>query len=46
VAAIGSSAATAAKMTAFESVRERDMSVLSMMAEDQARWHTPPTATP
>jgi hypothetical protein len=37
--------ATAANV-AFESVRERSMSVLSMMAGDIERWHTPPKAMP
>jgi hypothetical protein len=36
----------AAANVAFESVRDRDMSVLSMMAGDIERWHTPPVAMP
>ncbi|HVQ72723.1 MAG TPA: hypothetical protein VMT08_35000, partial [Bradyrhizobium sp.] len=40
VAATESRAAAAANIVAFESIRGRDISVLSVMADDTGRWHT------
>ena len=36
----------AANNVAFESIRGRDMTVLSMMADDTGRWNTLPNAMP